>query len=85
MTGGLKSNFSGSPAFSKTCLGIIHIAFQRTVNSAWKREFGFFSLKTTVLWSGADDVGDVDLDRRAPAQAVGLHVRLDGVDDVVGA
>ena len=54
MTGGSKANFSGSPAFSKTCLGIIHMAFQRTVNRAWKRELGFFSLKTTVLSSGAD-------------------------------
>ena len=47
-TGGLNANFSGSPAFSKMCLGMIHIAFQRTVNSAWKRELGFFSLNTTV-------------------------------------
>ncbi len=42
-----------SPAFSNTCLGIIHIAFQRTVNSAWKRELGFLSLNTTVFLSGA--------------------------------
>ncbi len=48
----MKSNFSGSFP-SKTCFGIIHAAFQRTVNSEWKREFGFFSLKTTVYWSGA--------------------------------
>ena len=34
-------------------MGIIHIAFQRTVNSAWKRELGFLSLKTTVCGSGA--------------------------------
>src|SRR3954447_7249861 len=52
-TGGLKSNFSGSATFSNTCLGIIHIAFQRTVNSAWKRELGFLSLNTTVRGSGA--------------------------------
>ena len=51
-TGGLKSNCSGSFP-SKTCLGIIHAAFQRTVNSEWKREFGFFSLKMTVYLSGA--------------------------------
>ena len=50
----LKSNFSGSATFSKMCFGIIHTAFQRTVNSAWKREFGFFSLNTTVFLSGAD-------------------------------
>ena len=50
----MKSNFSGSATFSKTCLGIIQTAFQRTVKSAWKREFGFFSLNTTVLRSGAD-------------------------------
>ena len=60
------------------------MAFQRTVKSAWKRELGFLSLKTTVLRIGRRDVGDVDLHRRAPAQAVGLHVRLDGVDHVVG-
>ncbi len=35
------------------CLGMIQAAFQRTVKSAWKREFGFFSLKTTVCGSGA--------------------------------
>ena len=44
----------GSACFSNTCFGIIHIAFQRTVNSAWKREFGFFSLNTTVSRSGAE-------------------------------
>ena len=36
------------------CFGMIHIAFQRTVKSAWKREFGFLSLKTTVFLSGAE-------------------------------
>ncbi len=34
---------------------------------------------------GRRDRGDVDLDRRAPAKAVGLLVGLDGVDHVVGA
>ncbi len=43
----------GSGAFSKTCLGMIQAAFQRTVKMAWKREFGFLSLKTTVVGSGA--------------------------------
>ena len=33
---------------------MIHMAFQRTVKSAWKREFGFFSLNTTVEESGAE-------------------------------
>ena len=32
---------------------MIHMALQRTVKAAWKREFGFFSLKTTVFLSGA--------------------------------
>jgi len=52
-TGGLNANLSGSPAFSNTCFGIIHIAFQRTVKSAWKRELAFFNLNTTVYGSGA--------------------------------
>ena len=54
VTGGLKAYFAGFGCFSKMCFGMIHMAFQRTVKSAWKREFGFFSLKTTVYLSGAE-------------------------------
>src|SRR5436305_14965841 len=41
-----------SGTLSNTCLGIIHIALQRTANIAWKRELGFLSLNTTVCGSG---------------------------------
>ena len=44
---------SGSSTFSKTCLGMIQAAFQRTVKRVWKREFGALRLKTTVRGSGA--------------------------------
>ena len=45
---------------------------------------GLLELEDDGLRIGRRDIGDVHLHRRAPAQAVGLHVRLDGVDDVIG-
>ena len=82
-TGGLKSNLSGSFP-SKMCFGIIHAAFQRTVNSEWKREFGFFSLKTTVYLSGASMLSTLSWILRAAHQAVGVEVGLGGEHHVVG-
>ena len=46
---------------------------------------GLLELEDDGLRIGRRDVGDIHLHRRAPAQAVGLQVRLDGVDDVVGS
>ena len=43
---------------------------------------GLLQLEDDGAVVGRRHVGDVDLHRRAPAQAVGLHVRLDGVEHV---
>ena len=66
------------------CLGRIQAAFQRTVKSVWKREFGCLEVEDDRVAVGHLDARDVDRERRAPAHARMIDLGLDGVGHVVG-
>ena len=84
-TGGLKLYLLGFACFSKTCFGMIQVALQRTVKAEWKREFGFFSLKTTVFFVGGRDGVDIGGHPGAVVEPAGVgHQCLDRIDDIIG-